>query len=111
MYMSVHMCECGISVCVLHACVVCGVCACVVNVGVGVWVFVYAFGCGVTLLVLLFREAHPELTGDDVVMSEARRSVRLAHKGSRTPGRQVVVSSLAELPEDLDFSYCPPSQL
>lgn len=57
------------------------------------------------------REAHPELTREDVVMSEARRSVRLAQKHSHTPGRQVTVSSLAELPEDLDFSYCPPSQL
>ena len=61
--------------------------------------------------IVLFRGAHPELTDDDVVMSEARRSVRLAHKLSHTPGRQVAVAALSELPEDLEYSFCPPSQL
>ena len=60
-----------------------------------------------TKLCLLCRE----LAGTDVIMSPARRSVRLAERGVKCSAEKMVLPSLTQVPDDVDFAYCPNNAL
>ena len=54
-------------------------------------------------LILPFDLSPRDLLGADVIMSPARRSLRLADKVTA----QLTVSSIMEMPDDVNFAYCP----
>ena len=68
------------------------------------------------LLVFLWYSTNPcllcrELAGTDVIMSPARRSVRLAERGVKCSAEKMVLPSLTQVPDDVDFAYCPNNAL
>ena len=54
---------------------------------------------------------HRELAGTDVIMSPARRSIRLADRGVKCSAEKLVLPSLLKVPDDVNFAYCPNNAL
>lgn len=88
------------------------------------WIVLYFVNCSLSHcfpLMLLYTfmcmptwsthsPAHRELLDADVIMSPARRSIRIAGRADqmaeRPPG-SYEVTSLLDLPEELEVAYCP----